>query len=341
MEKSEFLTAVHEIDREQPYTAETFRQTGAKRLERLREIKTLLESEDYEQKRIAFDKERDRLTQNWQRYTKHIGDWEMQMTEQIMGDPILSDEEKGRKMQSEVYAKVQEMFRQAESSEGYKRAIDEYRAFLQKNELMDEATEYHLERTSPEVEPFFNLAQASAGEEPDVIEFEMPSDSIYDQVALWEEYVERGYLEDFNRAIAEDKRAKKLSTMQLDYLFSVCDEVCFHAEKRVRIGKECDARFAEILDGVYRTEETENYGMNVLRIYLKPTPQLKEYLLSFKRFDRYHYDAYERYAPYLSFADIAFLKDGKTLLSCLTHEGYFDLSEDMKPVFNQFEAQVN
>ena len=35
-------------------------------------------------------------------------------------------------------------------------------------------------------------------------------------------------------------------------------------------------RFAEILDGVYRTEETENYGMNVLRIYLKPTKELKE-----------------------------------------------------------------
>lgn len=77
-------------------------------------------------------------------------------------------------------------------------------------------------------------AQVFAGEEPDVIKFEMPSDSIYDQVALWEEYVECGYVEDFNRAIAEDERAKKLSSLQLDYLFSVCDEVCSHAEKSVK-----------------------------------------------------------------------------------------------------------
>ncbi|MGN1099733.1 MAG: hypothetical protein ACI4S9_05270 [Christensenellales bacterium] len=340
MEKLQVITAVNEIDREQPYTAETFRLAGAKKLERLREIKALLESEDYEQKRIAFDKERDRLTQNWQRYTEHIRDWEMQMTEKIMNDPTLSDEEKGRKMQSEVYVNVQEMFRRAESSEGYKRAIDEYRAFLKQNELMDEATGYHRERTSPEVEPFFNLAQAFAGEEPDVIEFEMPSDSIYDQMALWEEYAERGYLDDFNRAFAEDERAKKLSAMQLEYLFSVCDTVCFHAEKYAGRDEEPDVRFAEILDGAYRTEETENYGMQVLRIYLKPTVELKEYLLSFKRFDRYHYDAYERYAPYLCFADIAFLKDGEVLLSCLTHEGYSDVSDDIKPVFNQFEAQV-
>lgn len=341
MEKLELVTAVHEIDREQPYTAETFRQVGVKKLTRLKEIKMLIEAEDYEQKRIAFEEERDRLTQNWQRYTEHIGKWEMQTTEQIIGDPTMSDEEKSHKMQSEVHAKVQEMFRQAESSEEYKRAIDEYRAFLQKNELMDESTEYHPERTSPEVEPFFNLAQVFAGEEPDVIEFEMPSDSIYDQVALWEEYVERGYLEDFNRAIAEDERAKKLSSLQLDYLFSMCDEVCLHAEKSVKNGEEHDVRFAEILDGVYRAEETENYGMNVLRVYLKPTKELKEYLISFKRFDRYHYDAYERYDPYLSFADIAFLKGGEALLSCLTHEGYFDVSDDIKPVFNQFEAQIN
>lgn len=80
--------------------------------------------------------------------------------------------------------------------------------------------------------------------------------------------------------------------------------------------------------------------MNVLRVYLKPTQKLKEYLMSFKRFDRYHYDAYETYAPYVSFADIAFLKDGEALLSCLTHEGYFDVADGVKPVFDKFEEQV-
>ena len=66
--------------------------------------------------------------------------------------------------------------------------------------------------------------------------------------------------------------------------------------------------------------------------------QLKEYLRSFKRFDRYLYDAYERYAPYYSFADICFLKGDEVLVSCLTHEGYFDVADSVKAVFDRLEA---
>ena len=123
MEKLITITTVNEIDREKPYTAETFRQAGAKRLARLQEIKAILESEGYEQRRAAFEEERDRLTQNWQRFTAHIGEWEEEMTEKIMSDPTLSEEEKSKKMQSEVYAKVQEMYRQAESGEACQKAI--------------------------------------------------------------------------------------------------------------------------------------------------------------------------------------------------------------------------
>lgn len=340
MEKLIPITTVNGIDREKPYTAETFRQAGAKKLARLQEIRALLESEGYEQRRAAFEEERGRLTQNWQRHTAHIGKWEMEMTEKIMNDPSLTDREKEQKMQSEVYAVVQEMHRQAEQGAAFQKALGEYAAFLQSNQLMNEAALYRLERTSPETEPFFNLAQALGGEEPDVIEYEMPSDCIYDQIKIWEEYVESGYKEDFDRAFAEDECVKKLSALQLDYLFSVCDTICFYAEEGVHIGDECDERFARILSGVYRTEKTENYGMNVLGLCLKPTQELKEYLLSFKRFDRYHYDAYETYAPYVSFADISFLKDGKPLLSCLTHEGYFDVADSVKPVFDGFEEQI-
>ena len=335
------ITTVNEIDREKPYTAETFRQAGAKRLARLQEIKALLESEGYEKRRAAFEKERERLMRKWRSYTAHIGEWEEEMTEKIMNDPTLSDEEKSQKMQSEVYAKVQEMFKQAESGEACQKAIGEYGAFLQNDQLMTEAAGYHLERTSPEVEPFFDLAQALAGEEADVIEYEMPSDCIYDQIKIWEEYVESGYIDDYNKAVAEDDRAKKLSALQLEYLFAECDAVCFHAEDGVHIGDECDVRFAEILGEVVSTEKTENYGMNVLRIYLKPTQKLKEYLMSFKRFDRYHYDAYQRYDPYFSFADITFWKDGEVLLSCLTHEGYFDVADSIKPIFDGFEEKIS
>ena len=340
MEKLISITTVNEIDREKPYTAETFRQAGAKRLARLQEIRELLESEGYEKRRAVFEKEEERLMQKWQSHTAHIGEWEKEMTEKIMSDPTLSEEEKSKKMQSEVYANVQEMYRQAESGEACQKAIGEYGAFINDHALMQESMLYYLIRTSPTVEPFFDLAQAMSGEEADVIEYEMPSDCIYDQIKIWEEYVESGYMDDYNKAFAEDERAKKLSALQLEYLFSECDTVCFHAEENVHIGDECDARFAEILGEVVSTEKAENYGMNVLRIYLKPTQKLKDYLLSFKRFDCYHYDAYETYAPYISFADITFLKDGEVLLSCLTHKGYFDVADSVKPIFDGFEEQI-
>ena len=53
MEKLITITTVNEIDREKPYTAETFRQAGAKRLARLQEIKALLESEGLKRSAIA------------------------------------------------------------------------------------------------------------------------------------------------------------------------------------------------------------------------------------------------------------------------------------------------
>ena len=340
MEKLITITTVNEIDREKPYTAETFRQAGAKRLARLQEIRALLESEEYEQTRAAFEEERDRLTQTWQRFIAHIGEWEEEATRKIMNDASLTEEEKGQKMQREVYAKVQEMYQEAESGEAFQKAIGEYGAFLQNNQLMDEATLFHLERTSPKSMPFFDLAQAMSGEESDTIDLEMPSDCIYDQIKIWEEYVERGYTDDYRKAFAEDERAKKLSVLQLDYLFAECDTVCFHAEEGIHIGDECDVRFAQILDEAVKTEKTENYGMNVLRVYLKPTQKLKDSLLSYKPLDRYHYDAYQRYVPYFGFADITFLKDGEVLLSGLTHEGYFDVAESIRPVFDGFEAMT-
>lgn len=340
MEKLIPITTVNEIDREKPYTAETFREAGVKKLAHLTAIRELMESEGYAEKRKTFEEERERLFAEIDRHTEHIREWEEEMTQKIMEDPSLSDEEKGRKMQDEVYGKIEEMHRQAESSEAYQKAIGEYGAFLQHNELMDESTLYNLKRTSPESMPFVDLAETLRGEETEEIYFEMPSDCIYDQMEIWEGYVESGYLDDYHKAVEEDECAKNLSALQLDYLFSKCDEVCFYAEENVRLGDESDERFAEILDGAVRTERTENYGMNVLCVSLEPTLKLKEYLSSFKRFDRYHCDAYERYAPYVSFGDIRFLKDGQTLLSCLTHEGYFDVSDELKPVFEGFMEEV-
>ena len=164
MEKLITITTANEIDREKPYTAETFRRAGAERLARLQEIRELLESEGYEQRRAAFEKEQERLMQKWWSYTAHIGEWEEEMTQKIMSDPALSEEEKSKKMQSEVYAKVQEMFKQAESGEACQKAMGEYGAFLRNNQLRSGAAGYRLERTSPEGMTFFNLSKSMAGD---------------------------------------------------------------------------------------------------------------------------------------------------------------------------------
>ena len=340
MEKIEFLQNANEVDREKPYTAETFREVALKKLAHLTAIKELMEREDYAQKRRAFEEEYQRLTCETERFTSHIAQWEESAAQEIMDDDTLSDEQKQQKMQEEVYGKINEMYKLAESSEDYQRALERQREFISHNELMWNSTLYSLKRTTPESIPFINLTKALAGEESEEIQFEMPSDCIYDHIEEQQKYIESGYLEDYKRAIAEDERAKKLSALQLEYLFFECDEVCFHAEEGIHSGDECDIRFAEILGDVCRTEKTVNYGMNVLRIYLKPTQKLKDYLMSFKRFDRYHYDAYQRYAPFFSFADILFLKNGERLLSCLTHEGYFDVADGIKPVFDGFEEQI-
>lgn len=340
MEKIEFSPNANEVDREKPYTAETFRQVGVKKLARLTAIKELMESEGYEQKRRAFEEESERLNSEFDRSVAHIEEWEERMTQKIMGDDSLSPEQKQKKMQEEVYGKVDEMYSQVEQTEAHQKATQKLRAFMEENELMWDSTMYSLKRTSPESLPFVDLAKTLAGEESEEIEFEMPSDCIYDQIEIQQKYIEGGYLEDYKKALTEDERAKKLSALQLERLFSECDAVCFHAEEDVRVGDESDERFAMILDEAIRTEKTENYGMNVLRVFLNPTQKLKEYLLSFKRFDRYHFDACQRYAPCYSFADIAFLKDGKVLLSCLTHEKYFDVADELKPIFDGFEEQV-
>ena len=147
MEKLIPITTVNEIDREKPYTAETFREAGVKKLAHLTAIKELMESEGYAEKRKTFEEERERLFAEIDRYTEHIREWEEEMTQKIMEDPSLSDEEKGRKMQDEVYGKIVEMHRQAESGEAYQKAIGEYGAFIQNNQMMDESTLYNLKRT--------------------------------------------------------------------------------------------------------------------------------------------------------------------------------------------------
>ena len=113
-----------------------------------------MEADGYEQMRRAFEEESERLSCEIARHTAHIGEWEEQMTHKIMDDATLSDEQKMRKMQEEVYGKLDEMYRQAEGSKEYRKAIAEHQKFMRENELMRDSTLYNLKRTSPECLPF-------------------------------------------------------------------------------------------------------------------------------------------------------------------------------------------
>ena len=102
--------------------------------------------------RRAFEEESERLSCEIARHTAHIGEWEEQMTHKIMDDATLSDEQKMRKMQEEVYGKLDEMYRQAEGSKEYRKAIAEHQKFMRENELVRDSTLYNLKRTSPEAQ---------------------------------------------------------------------------------------------------------------------------------------------------------------------------------------------
>lgn len=341
MEKLILYENRNEIDREKPYTAETFRQVALNKLERLYAIRDLMESDGYARKKRKYQRESEKLAKAIEKLTKHIGKFEAAATAKIMNDDSLAPEQKQRKLAEEVYPVVHRMQEAVESTDEYLAAVNAFREFKAANLLMDDSVMYNLKRTTPEAMPFVNLADFLAGEETEEIEFEMPSDCIYDEIDKQEKYANEGYLADYAAAVAEDKRQKALSRLQLEYLFGVCDTVCFHAESGVLAGDEEDVRFADIVKEAYRTEETQNRGMQVLRIYLKPSEALKNYLLSFVRFDRYHYDVSLRFEPYCSFADILFLNNKTELLSCVTHEGYFDVHNSVRPVFDGFEKQLN
>lgn len=339
MELSEFADNINEVDREKPYDAETFRTAAINKLKYLYKIRDLMESEDYNKKRKQFEKETERLFAAIDKLTEHIGIFEEEETDRIIKDDTLTEEEKKQKMQSEVYSRVREMYDAVENTKEYRAAAEKIIEFRENNKLMEDSAVYNLKRTSPKTLPFVDMKAFFAGEEGEEIQVEIPSDCIYDAIEKQEKYVESGYSEDYKKAKEEDARQKKLSELQLNYLFKECDTVCFHAEKDIKAGYTDDVRFAEITEKVYGKENVENRGMQVLRIYLKPTRELKEYLSSFIRFDRYHYDVSEKFAPFVSFADVRFLKDGVPLLDCLTHEGYFDVHDSIKGVFEKFEKE--
>ncbi len=340
MEKIEFFENRNGIEREKPYNAEMFRQVALKKLQELYKIRDLMESKGYKAEKQKFEKKLERLRSIAEGLIRHIYDFEEETTAKIMNDDSLTMEQKQQKLNDEVYPKVQEMFRDAEQREEYKKALEKINELRANNSLIEASIVYDLKRTSLKTMPFDDLTKYLAGEETEAIEFEIPSNCIYAEIEKQEKYAESGYLEDYQKVLEEDKRQKQLSKLQIEYLFERCDTICFHAEKGSYVEAENDERFAKIIENAYKSEFVKNWGMQVLRIYLNPSKELKEYLLSFIRFDKYHYDVYESFAPYVNFADILFLKNGEPLLNCLTHEGYFDVNESIKSVFDEFESQV-
>lgn len=341
MEKIEFFENRKGIEREKPYNAEMFRQVALKKLQELYKIRDLMESKGYKAEKQKFEKELERLRSIAEGFMRHVYDFEDEITGKIMNDDRLTMEQKQQKLNDEVYPKVQEIFRAVEQREDYQKALEKINELRANNSLMEASIVYDFKRTFPKTMPFVDLTKFLAGEKTEEIEFEMPSNCIYEEIAKQEKYAESGYLEDYRMVLEEDKRQKQLSKLQIEYLFERCDTICFHAEKGSYVEAENDERFAKIIKNAYKSEFVKNWGMQVLRIYLNPSKELKEYLLSFIRFDKYHYDVYESFAPYVNFADILFLKDGEPLLNCLTHEGYFDVHESIKNVFEEFNNQVN
>ena len=124
MEKIEFFENRNGIEREKPYNAEMFRQVALKKLQELYKIRDLMESKGYKAEKQKFEKKLERLRSIAEGLIRHIYDFEEETTAKIMNDDSLTMEQKQQKLNDEVYPKVQEMFRDAEQREEYKKALE-------------------------------------------------------------------------------------------------------------------------------------------------------------------------------------------------------------------------
>lgn len=150
-------------------------------VERLEKIKEIMSSKNYKRRKKAVEKQMNKFSEEMQELNRETARLERDLTEKIVNDKTLSDEEKSRKMHEEVYPLINKKLCETDESEAMKDLQKRQAEFLRcgDNELLLDSCRYTLKKRKPEkitLVPLFS----EDGEEETV---EMPSDNIDDAIA--------------------------------------------------------------------------------------------------------------------------------------------------------------
>lgn len=183
-------------------------QLKSESLEKLLQIKSLMEEKDYPIRKKEFETKLDLLWKRVDKSSEDVAEKERELADAVFSRTDISDQEKQIIMHEEVYPKVQELMDQAEKRPERIKAMDEYRAFCDQNQVMWQSIIYTLERAENVKEYTFNdLSSANPDEE--TFEFILPSNCIYDAI-------ERAKTTEFENADREFDEIKKFATTFLN-----------------------------------------------------------------------------------------------------------------------------
>lgn len=145
--------------------------------DRLVKIRDFMEQKDYAKKRSEFDKLLKKYSKDMQAAFNDAGKIERKLTDKIMKDKTLSDEEKSKKLHEEVYPKVNELLSQTDKDF----RVKAYHDFIKENSLMWGSYMLTLKRSKPKKEKAIPLKKDKV-EKEEIIEIEIPSFCIYDMI---------------------------------------------------------------------------------------------------------------------------------------------------------------
>lgn len=149
-------------------------------VERLVAVKEIMSRRGYRAKKKSFQREYDRLVAENEAMFGKVAELETKLTERIMNDESLSEEEKARRLHSDVYPLVEQLNREIDDSEAMREFRERFEKFMNSddNDLLRDSCAYTLKKRKPGKMTLIPLC----GDESEETEITLPSDNIDDVI---------------------------------------------------------------------------------------------------------------------------------------------------------------
>lgn len=132
------------IDKKGRNYEEAISERKNEKLDRLYEIRALMNQPDYKEKKEAFIQKRDKISEELCVFFNTIGEYEEKRTndihEQYEGDELSN-------RMTELYEEVGKLLSSMEEQPKYREKSEEYREYLEQNAVMNESVIYYLTET--------------------------------------------------------------------------------------------------------------------------------------------------------------------------------------------------